>query len=118
MANQGQSNTSSFARESICFIAKGTQLEGQFSSGEQIRFDGQLVGNLTCAKKVVIGESGKIIGDIQADQIVVMGQVEGQVKAERELHLKRGAQVKGKISTGGLIIDEGAVFEGESQTKP
>ena len=49
----------------INMIGIGTTIEGSISSSENIRFDGNLIGNLNTKGKVFIGQSGKVTGEIR-----------------------------------------------------
>jgi len=45
-------------------LKKGTKIEGNLSSESDARIDGTIEGNVNVQGKVIIGETGKIIGDI------------------------------------------------------
>ena len=89
-------------------------MEGNFSTTESIRMDGHLVGDLTCGKKLVIGNEGSVKGKVKAQEAVVMVVVEGELHVEGMLHLKEHARVSGAIRYGKLQVDQGAVLEGET----
>lgn len=95
-----------------CVVAKGTRIEGDFSSAESIRLDGIVVGQLKCDRRLVIGESGSIEGNVTASEAVVMGRVKGNVVAAGTLHLMGTAHVEGDIQAKFLIVDEGAAYIG------
>lgn len=45
-------------------IVEATQIKGDIFSPADFRLDGELLGNFTSNGKLVIGPSGKVIGDI------------------------------------------------------
>lgn len=96
-----------------CAIAKGTKIEGNFQSAENIRLDGAVVGEVRCDKKLVMGEGSRLEGKVFANDAVIMGQVEGDLTVAGVLHLTASARVKGNITTRHLIVDEGAQYEGQ-----
>ena len=49
----------------INMIGVGTTIEGSINSSENIRFDGNLIGNLNTKGKVFIGQSGRVSGEIR-----------------------------------------------------
>ena len=97
----------------INMIGVGTTIEGSISSSENIRFDGNLIGNLNTKGKVFIGQSGKVSGEIRCKNCEVEGVVEGKVILEELLSLRSMAKLYGEIKTGKLAIEPGATFTGK-----
>jgi len=97
----------------INMISAGTTIEGSISSSENIRFDGNLVGNLNTKGKVFIGQSGRITGEIRCKNCEVEGVVDGKVVVEELLSLRSVAKLYGEIKTGKLAIEPGATFTGK-----
>ncbi len=96
-----------------CTVAKGTKIEGNFHSSENIRLDGAVHGELRCDKKLVMGEGSRLEGKIFAADAVIMGEVVGDISVQGALQLTHTAQVTGSIVTRHLIVDEGARYEGQ-----
>ncbi len=96
-----------------CVVSQGTKIEGQFRSAESVRMDGELIGDVDCEKKIVLGESGVIEGQVNCQDAVIMGHVKGAVKASNMLHLVNSAIIEGNIIAKKIIIDEGARCHGE-----
>jgi cytoskeletal protein CcmA (bactofilin family) len=103
---------------STCVIAGGTVLEGNFSSKESIRIDGTVVGEVRCEKRLVIGETGKVEGNIFAEEATIKGVIDGTLNVKKSLHLESTANISGSIQAGSLSVEEGALFNGDSQTHP
>ena len=97
----------------INMIGVGTTIEGNISSTENIRFDGNLIGNLVTQGKVFIGQSGRINGEIRCKNCEVEGVVDGKVVVEELLSLRSMAKLYGEIKTGKLAIEPGATFTGK-----
>lgn len=93
-------------------IVDGAIIKGDVSVVTSIRIDGQIEGNVNCAAKLVLGESGKIVGNIVSQQAEIEGHVEGELHVQERLVLKNTARIHGNISTLSIIIEEGAVFDG------
>lgn len=94
-------------------IGVGTTIEGNISSSENIRFDGNLIGNLNTKGKVFIGQSGKVTGEIRCKNCEVEGVVDGRVVVEELLSLRSMCKLYGEIKTGKLAIEPGATFTGK-----
>ena len=96
-----------------CVIAQGTKLEGNLTSSENIRIDGTLVGDIKCDRKVVIGPKGRVEGKVNAADAVILGTVVGEVVIASLLHLEKSAVITGNMQASNLIVEEGAVCDGD-----
>ncbi|MFN0118659.1 MAG: polymer-forming cytoskeletal protein [Elusimicrobiota bacterium] len=96
-------------------IGPETQIEGSLQTGESLRIDGKVNGDIT-AEAIVIGDHGAVIGNISANRITIAGKVKGNVTATTTLELLGKSQLLGDIKTAKLIIIDGAQFEGQCQT--
>ena len=93
-------------------ISPGSRLDGNFRCSENIRFDGQITGDLSCEKKLVMGVEGRVEGAVKAKEAVIMGKVIGNITVTGSLHLDKNAVVHGNITAGVLSIEDGAVYDG------
>ena len=97
----------------INMIGVGTTIEGSISSSENIRFDGNLIGNLNTNGKVFIGQSGKVSGEIRCKNCEVEGVIDGKIIVTELLSLRSMSKVFGEIKTGKLAIEPGAILTGK-----
>jgi cytoskeletal protein CcmA (bactofilin family) len=97
----------------INLIGSGTTIEGNITSTGDIRVDGILKGNLNTKGKVIIGESGKVIGEIYCKILEVEGNIEGKVFTSELLSFRASSRLVGDITTNKLAIEPGAVFSGK-----
>lgn len=113
--NQSANNSSqkSNANSKTSVIAVGTVINGDFSTNENLRIDGTIIGNVKCAKKIVIGNKGMINGNIQAAEITINGGMNGDAASKGMIFLGSTARTEGKITAINLSIEEGAVFNGD-----
>ena len=93
-------------------IGKGTVLEGNIETAGNIRIEGKIIGNLKSKSKVALGNSSMVDGNVSAQNADVEGTVKGKVEIGDMLVLKSTATVHGDISTGKLVVEPGAVFNG------
>ncbi|HAF30491.1 MAG TPA: cell shape determination protein CcmA [Bacteroidales bacterium] len=96
----------------INLIGAGTEITGDVNSNGDIRIDGTLTGNLKTAGKVVIGETGKINGEIECKNSEVLGEIHGKIKVSELLSLKATSKIFGDIVTKKLAIEPGSRFTG------
>ncbi len=93
-------------------IGRGSECDGDFSSTGSVRMDGVVNGCLNVGGTVIVGATGVVNGDIRAKAAIIGGQVLGNIDAPEKIELIASAQVFGDVSTGILVIDEKAVFQG------
>jgi|GEM_PF-382895 len=98
-------------------ISAGTHVEGTIQVAESIRIDGQLDGELIVQGDIYVGKEGRLTANVQGDNIMIAGVVEGNVKAEGRLEIVETGKLIGDISICNLIIHDGATFQGNSTSK-
>jgi cytoskeletal protein CcmA (bactofilin family) len=96
----------------INLISNGTDITGDIKSNGDIRIDGTLKGNLITKGKVVIGQTGKVNGEVICKNSEVSGIVEGKISVNQLLNLKASSRIIGDITTSKLSVEPGAVFSG------
>jgi cytoskeletal protein CcmA (bactofilin family) len=96
----------------INIIGIGTKITGDVNSNGDIRVDGSLTGKLITKGKVVIGETGKVKGEINCKNSDVEGSIEGKITVSQLLSLKAKAKIQGDIIATKLAIEPGCQFSG------
>lgn len=112
-SKNNSNNNDSFSANTI---QNGTILEGKVESEGNIRIDGKLEGLLTTNGKLVVGETGVIIGNVRCENANIEGRVEGELVVNGLLVLKQKAIINGDISTKKIVVEEGAIFNGTIKT--
>lgn len=97
-------------------IGAGLKIEGDVTFAGGLRVEGELKGRV-CGSgdpgdTLMVGESGRIEGEVLVPHCVVDGAVTGSVHAEALLELHSGARVIGDVHYAELAIHTGAVVEG------
>ncbi|MCO5247547.1 MAG: polymer-forming cytoskeletal protein [Chitinophagales bacterium] len=83
-------------------------LEGNINSKSDIRVDGNIKGNVCSASKIVIGNTGKVEGDIKSKDLTVEGIVNGNIDVCGTLYLRKSAQIGPyQVTFSKIIIEEG-----------
>lgn len=98
--------------EAINIIAAGTTITGDLKTDGVIRLNGTLVGNLETSEKLVIGQNGRVEGEVKCKNADVEGKVKGVILVNDLLTLKRSANIQGDIITKQLSVEPGAIFTG------
>jgi len=96
-------------------LGKGSQFEGKLVFEGTVRIDGKFKGEIHSQGKLVVGENGEIEGELWVDSAVISGKVNGNLNAKSRIELQPQAKILGNINTPLLIVQEGAIFEGNCQ---
>lgn len=97
---------------SFNLISQGTEIKGDIVCRGDIRMDGTIKGNIDSKAKVVIGASGAVEGTIVCQNADISGAIAGGIEVAESLYLKATATLNGEITTGKLIVEAGAIFNG------
>jgi len=111
MANNSGASVST----GINSLGTATKIIGDLTADNDIRLDGVLQGNIVCGGKLILGPKGKITGEVQCQNAVIEGHIDGVLKVKDHLHLKETAKVKGEIYTGKMQFQTGARFDGKCE---
>ena len=83
------------------------------------RTDGLVEGKLECSKDIELGPTGRLNGDVVVGKRMnVAGQVFGNIASAGLVRLTATARVTGDIRARGLVIEEGALFNGTCLMRP
>lgn len=113
--SRGNRSSPSSAPAQLNMIGEGTVIEGTVRSEGDIRISGQVNGKVYVRGKAIITQEGGIDGDLSATAADVAGVIKGTAEVEERLVLKGTARVEATLRTGRLVIEEGAVFNGECE---
>jgi cytoskeletal protein CcmA (bactofilin family) len=101
-------------------IAQGSRIEGNLKFTDGLRVDGECFGNITANADqpsiLVISEAAVVMGEVQADHVIINGTVRGPVHARQLLELQPKARIEGDVHYRALEMHQGAVIAG--QLKP
>lgn len=95
-------------------IGKNVKIEGSIIATGTVRLDCEFLGDVR-AEGLIIGETGKIKGNIECYSILNAGIVEGSVVCKYKMRIKENGSQIGDVQAETVIIDEGAKFEGRCE---
>jgi cytoskeletal protein CcmA (bactofilin family) len=98
---------------SSSIIGKGTSLEGDLNTAGNLRVEGKVSGSIQTKAKLVLGETAVMQGNIIAQTAEISGEVHGAIKVSGLLTLRPTAVIDGDITTGKLVVEVGAKFNGK-----
>lgn len=97
-------------RDSV--IGKTLSITGDVKSDEQVTIEGKIAGKINISNRVIVGRSGVVNADIEANEVVIEGLVNGNVKGFRKVEVVPQGTLNGNIISQRVVLAEGAIFKG------
>lgn len=94
-------------------IGEGAVFMGNLQVKDTIRIDGEVYGDVKTDGVLILGSTGKIEGNVEADTVFAGGSITGDLKVGYKVEASSTAKILGDISTKIIVIDENAVFQGK-----
>jgi cytoskeletal protein CcmA (bactofilin family) len=95
------------------FIDQGSSFEGKLSFKDTVRIDGHFIGEISSENTLIIGETGEIEAGIRSKTVIMSGSLAGDIVAGSRVVLHKSARMQGNIQAPSLMIEEGAIFNGQ-----
>jgi len=94
------------------FIEQGVRVEGRLELPGIFRVDGEIKGTIISERSLILGENSMVEGKIEARHLSIAGRFEGIIFAKERVEVKTKAIVTGEIHTPCLVLEAGAIFDG------
>lgn len=99
--------------EGATAIGKSVTIRGELTGREDLYMDGEIEGTITLPdSRLTIGPNARVLADISARDVIILGRVNGNVHATGRVELRETAAVSGDILAGRLSIEESAAIKG------
>ena len=95
------------------FLDKGSAFRGELEFEDTLRVDGRFNGKISSKNELIVGETAHVEGEVHVGRIAISGTVEGTLVADEKIEIHRTGKVYGKVQTPTLIVEEGAILQGE-----
>ncbi len=102
---------SSENKESL--IAPGLVIEGKIEGTGHVRIAGRFKGEISVKGDLTIEQGGHISGEIRAENIVVRGEVEGNIYATSLVELSEFGVLSGDLKASSLTVASGSRMRGK-----
>jgi cytoskeletal protein CcmA (bactofilin family) len=94
-------------------LGASLHVKGEISGNEDLAIDGSVEGLVHLEdRKLTIGASAKVTADVIAREVVVYGNVKGNLRARDRIEIKKDGSVVGDLTTARIMIEDGAYFKG------
>lgn len=113
MIAKGKDVSQTNIRKVDTVIGKESSFKGNLEApAGSIRIDGYFEGELHIGGDLIIGESGIVVGNVVAKNVIVAGEVKGTIESRGKLELAPTAKVIGDSKMLTLIVEDGAFLQG------
>jgi len=87
-------------------------IQGDIATDGTVRVDGRIDGTLHRADTLIIGAGGAVIGNIEAREVVVCGELTGDLSVRGRVEIQKTATVRGDIRAAAVGLEEGGTVHG------
>ena len=89
-------------------LGAGARFSGKISNAKSIEINGYVEADLA-TEKVTIGSTGKFLGKVDSQLVVIAGEYEGKMKAD-SVWLTETSRISGEVHYKSLQMDRGAAL--------
>lgn len=108
-----QSHTGGPKTESV--ISSGLTIEGKIEGSGHVRIAGHFKGDVTVQGNVTIEPGAKLTGGVQAETVVIGGELAGNINAAARVELLQTGVLIGDLKAGSLIVAAGSRMRGQAE---
>jgi cytoskeletal protein CcmA (bactofilin family) len=84
-------------------------VKGEITGKDDLFVDGEVQGKIRLdSGKLTIGPEGRVMADVEAQEVVVRGEVRGKIKGHDRVQIAATGRVSGEIVARLISIEEGA----------
>jgi cytoskeletal protein CcmA (bactofilin family) len=99
--------------EAASIVDRHSAFDGNFRSQRDIRVEGDLKGTVSCDGTLFVAEGASVTASVDAEHITVAGDLSGELRCRGRLQILPSGRVRAKVATASLVIQEGAIYEGQ-----
>jgi len=97
-----------------CVIGAKTSIKGEITGDEDLLVEGRIEGQVRITRDLRVGPTGTVKAKVEAQTIIVLGEVVGDCQAATRVELQASGRLTGNIKAPKIVISEGAMFRGNS----
>ncbi len=98
--------------ESGYTIGPGIYIKGDVTGAEDLVVEGCIEGKIQLKNRLLVGQTGVVIAEVQVEALTVYGEVRGNVSASSKVEVNETARLVGDISAPVVYLADGAKFRG------
>ena len=107
------------AKEGSASIGASIRIRGDVTGDENLIIQGEVDGTIKVqGHNVTISKTGKVKANIEANQIIVEGKLEGDMNGDEKVIIRETGNVYGNIVAPRVTLEDGAMFKGSIEMEP
>ncbi len=100
-------------RRIVAHLGKTLVVKGELSGGEDLYIEGQLEGTIELREhSLTIGPQGRVQANVNAKDVVLYGNLKGNVRAEDRVEISKSGSMVGDVVAARVIVEDGASIKG------
>jgi cytoskeletal protein CcmA (bactofilin family) len=102
-----------YSRHGGNVVGPGLRIKGELSGNDNLLVEGIVEGPIRLGDGVLtVAPRGKVNADVVSREIVVYGELKGNLAARERIEIKKEGSVVGGLTTSRIVIEDGAQFKG------
>jgi len=107
------------SRESSAAIGASIRIKGDVTGDENLIIQGHVEGTIKVqGHNVTISKTGRVKANIEANQIIVEGELQGDMLGDEKVVIRESGNVHGNIVAPRVTLEDGALFKGSIEMEP
>lgn len=103
-------------KDCSAYISQDITCSGTLRFQGTVYCDGQILGDIESDGVLILGQGSYVTGQVRVGSLYSNGNVEGNVVVKGETILHKESRISGELRTALLSIEKGALIEGEIKT--
>lgn len=99
--------------DTFSVIDRNSIFDGTFQTTRNLKVEGEVKGTIECKGTLFVAAGAVVGAKVEADNVTVAGDLNGEVRCRGRLQILPSGKVRGKVITQTLVINEGALYEGQ-----
>ena len=102
-----------YSRNVCNIVSAGICVDGEICGNEDLLVEGLVEGLIQLGEGILtVAATGRVAADVIAREVVVYGEMRGNIAARDRVEIRRGGCIVGDAMTARFVIDDGADFRG------
>ncbi len=93
-------------------LGPGITIQGELTGTEPVLVEGRFQGKIALGRDLTIAKGARVEAEVRATNVLIYGELVGNVFATERAVIMETGQVKGDITAARVSINDGAQFRG------
>jgi cytoskeletal protein CcmA (bactofilin family) len=99
-------------------IDEHLSITGDLSTDGTVRVDGRIEGSHHRTDRMIIGDGACVVGDVEAREVVIGGELTGNLRVSGRVEVQQSGTVRGDIHAAAVMLAEGGTVHGHVVVSP